>query len=131
MWKNILKLTVGLLNSKVYGVSRTFGKVDMMKIKIVFTIKVIIVLLMLTSCGIEETVKYSGRSYVGPTTDTVKEFTQKYGQVEPIGDEVNGMEVMLSEEEQKIIEDQNTAPTLLFLKKNDKEYVVYSLQGGP
>ncbi|WP_163539552.1 hypothetical protein [Gracilibacillus sp. YIM 98692] len=102
-----------------------------MKIKIGFTITVIILLLMLSSCGVQEKVEYSGRSYDEPSTYTAEEFNKKYAKVEPIGDKVNDMEVMLSEEGQKMIEEQETVPTLLFLKKNEEEYVVYSLQGGP
>jgi hypothetical protein len=103
--------------------------VDKMSKKIGITI--IVGLLFLASCGVPERVEYSGRSYEGPTTYTLKEFNDKFGEVQAIGDKVNGMEVMDSNESQKVLEEQNTVPALLFLKKSDEEYIVYSLQGGP
>lgn len=54
-----------------------------------------IVLLLLVSCSEEVMVKYNGRSYNGPNTYTVKEYNQKHAPVKPVGDKVNGMEVML------------------------------------
>ncbi|MBM7554435.1 hypothetical protein [Thalassobacillus pellis] len=101
-----------------------------MRIQICKTLIIINSILLLASCGIEDTVKFNGRAYEGSTIYTEKEFNQKYGQVEAVGKKVIGMEIMMSEEGQKITEEQNTVPTLLFLKKNEKEYVVYRLQGG-
>ncbi|WP_157037567.1 hypothetical protein [Ornithinibacillus californiensis] len=98
--------------------------------KIGLTITIIVGLLFLASCGVPERVEYSGRSYEGPTTYTVKEFNEKFGEVQAVGDKVDGMEVMDSNESQKVLEEQGTVPTLLFLKKSEEEYIVYSLQGG-
>ncbi|WP_443126911.1 hypothetical protein [Gracilibacillus sp. D59] len=102
-----------------------------MQIKARLTITLIIILLLSTSCATEEKVTYNGRTYNNPVIYTADKFIEKYGQVELLEDKVNGMEVMISEDGEKVLKKYKTVPTLLFLKKNDEEFLVYTLQGGP
>ena len=90
------------------------------------------ILLILSSCS-KNSIEYNGRQYQGqPNIYNTEELNEEFGHnLQSIGDEVDGMQVLLSNEGKEKIDKYNTVPTTLILKKNDDEYLVYSLQGGP
>ncbi|KPV42538.1 hypothetical protein [Alicyclobacillus ferrooxydans] len=78
---------------------------------------------------------YHNRDYVGPSKEmTFAQLNQLYGQGQtflPTGDKVIGLPVYDTSRSLPFQKQHQVVSTLLFLKKPDGKFIVYSLSGGP
>ncbi|QSO48428.1 hypothetical protein [Alicyclobacillus mengziensis] len=78
---------------------------------------------------------YHNRTYLGPSKEiNWNELESTYGQGEKFiatGDKVIGLPVYDTPRSLAFQKQRNVVSTLLFLKKPDGNFVVYSLSGGP
>jgi hypothetical protein len=78
---------------------------------------------------------YHNRDYLGPSTEmNFAQLNQTYGQGQtflPTGDKVIGLPVYDTPRSLAFQKQHQVVSTLLFLKKSDGNFIVYSLSGGP
>jgi hypothetical protein len=75
-------------------------------------------------------VSFHGRDYVAPSTLPAS-GARRYGALTSVSDRRRGMPVYLTSSEATWLRQSNQDPTILFLRRGDGSFVVYSLSCGP
>lgn len=72
---------------------------------------------------------YRDRTYVGPETVPLARLRAEYGPLTPTGERVVGLAVLAPRAADR--PPYRTGPTVLILRENARDALVYSLSGGP